>query len=82
VFAILTNQLSQGRKSYVVRWEVAGKRHRETFTTKALAEGHRSKLVTAQREGTPFDEESGLPLPMAERLKARSWLNTPWRMQT
>jgi len=72
VYAILTNKNAKGT-TYSVRWVVAGKRHRDTFATKALAESFRSTLVIAQREGTAFDEASGLPEPMARALNTRSW---------
>jgi integrase len=58
---------------YRVRWAVAGNENGQTFQTKALAESFRAKLVTAQREGTAFDEFSGLPEPMARELNSRSW---------
>lgn len=61
-------------KSYTVRWSVAGKTFPKTFATKALAESERSTLLIAQRSGTPFDAESGLPEPLARALYAVSWL--------
>ncbi|SNY58224.1 tyrosine-type recombinase/integrase [Paractinoplanes atraurantiacus] len=61
------------KTTYRVRWVVAGKVFSDRFETKALAESHRSKLITAQREGIAFDEETGLPEPMARALKTRSW---------
>ncbi|MFC5942002.1 tyrosine-type recombinase/integrase [Micromonospora harpali] len=73
IHAILTNPLAGKKKSYTVRWRVAGKSFRKTYATGALAESFRSKLVVAQREGTAFDEKSGLPEPMARELNARNW---------
>ena len=73
IHAILTNDLSGKKKSYTVRWKVAGKPFRNTYATRALAESFRSKLVVAQREGTAFDEKSGLPEPMARELNSRNW---------
>ncbi|MDI5936975.1 integrase, partial [Micromonospora sp. DH15] len=73
IHAILTNTLAGKKKSYTVRWRVAGKSFRKTYATGALAESFRSKLVVAQREGTAFDEKSGLPEPMARELNARNW---------
>ncbi|KIR64273.1 integrase [Micromonospora haikouensis] len=73
IHAILTNTLASKKKSYSVRWRVAGKSFRKTYATAALAESFRSKLVVAQREGTAFDEKSGLPEPMARELNARNW---------
>nr|WP_221376881.1 integrase [Actinoplanes polyasparticus] len=63
----------KSRTSYRVRWAVAGRKFGDTFKTKALAESFRSKLITAQREGTAFDTATGLPEPMARALNARSW---------
>ncbi|MGC4814101.1 tyrosine-type recombinase/integrase [Micromonospora sp. DT228] len=73
VHAILANELSGKKKSYTVRWKVAGQPFRKTYATRALAESFRSKLVVAQREGTAFDEKSGLPEPMARELNSRNW---------
>ncbi|MEU1751999.1 integrase [Micromonospora matsumotoense] len=61
------------RKTYRVRWEVAGRECGETFQTRAMAESFRSRLVVAQREGTAFDKPSGLPEPMARELNSRTW---------
>jgi integrase len=72
IFGILRNQTAKGY-SYTVRWQVAARRFRETFATRALAESFRSKLITAQREGIAFEETSGLPEPMARELTSRSW---------
>lgn len=72
IFGILRNQTAKGY-SYTVRWQVAVRRFRETFATRALAESFRSKLITAQREGVAFEENSGLPEPMARELTSRSW---------
>ncbi|MEV5412321.1 site-specific integrase [Thermopolyspora sp. NPDC052614] len=55
--------------SYVVRWQVAGKRSSKTYRTKALAESFLSDLRQAAKRGEPFDVESGLP---ASKLKAKS----------
>jgi integrase len=63
------------RTGYVVRWAVQGKRFGKNFSTKALAESYRSKLLIAQREGTAFDVSTGLPEPMARKLNSRSWLS-------
>jgi integrase len=72
VYAILHNKNAK-RATYTVRWQVAGRRYRDTFATRALAESFRSKLLVAQREGVAFDEASGLPEPMARELNTRSW---------
>ena len=59
--------------TYRARWVVAGTEFGESFKTKGLAEGFRSKLVTYQREGVPFDVATGLPEPMARLLNTKTW---------
>ncbi|MEV0325094.1 tyrosine-type recombinase/integrase [Micromonospora echinospora] len=61
------------RKTYRVRWEVAGREFGKTFQTRAMAESFRSRLIIAQREGTAFDAPTGLPEPMARELNSRTW---------
>jgi len=60
IWAVRKNTSSK-KSSYQVRWVVAGQVCYETFRTKALAEGFRAKLITASREGEPFDTTTGLP---------------------
>ncbi|NUR49981.1 MAG: tyrosine-type recombinase/integrase [Hamadaea sp.] len=48
---------------------VGGQEQHDTFKTYALADAFRSKLVSYQRDGVPFDVDTGLPLPM---LRERS----------
>jgi hypothetical protein len=45
----------------------------ETFATRKLAESFKAKLMTAAREGTPFDLATGLPMTMAPRTDEISW---------
>jgi integrase len=78
IWAIQEHKTKESRNgkpqnTYRVRWVVAGRVFGESYKTKALAEGFRSKLVVAQREGVAFDESSGLPEPMARELNTRSW---------
>lgn len=57
-----------------VRWSVGGERFKEPFKGSALADGFRSKLVTAAREGEAFDVVQGLPLSMLrEAVSATPW---------
>ncbi|MBS2547413.1 tyrosine-type recombinase/integrase [Catenulispora sp. NL8] len=49
------------RTTHRLRWLVAGRTFTESFVTSALAEAFRAKLLTAAREGFPFDTETGLP---------------------
>jgi hypothetical protein len=69
-----TEQYSGPRgTTHKVRWAVAGKRHKKTFRTKALAESFRSELVSAQRKGEAFTIEAGLPISTARRESEMSW---------
>jgi len=54
----------KGRRgtTYAVRWTVAGNEFHEAFTTRALADSRRAELVTAARNGAPFDVERGVPV--------------------
>jgi hypothetical protein len=63
----------QRRKTYKVRWVVAGKSHNRSFKTSALAESFRSALVSAARKGEAFDTESGNPVSMHRRSQDMSW---------
>jgi hypothetical protein len=49
------------RKAFEVRWTVDGREKSESFATKGLAESRRAKLMTAARDGEPFDRHTGLP---------------------
>lgn len=55
------------RNPFQVRWTVSTREKSESFMTFALAESRRAKLMTAAREGQPFDEHLGLP---ASELRA------------
>nr|BFE64988.1 tyrosine-type recombinase/integrase [Dactylosporangium thailandense] len=61
------------KSTFRVRWVVAGKRFGDSFASRPLAESFRSRLLVAQREGVAFDEQCGLPEPMARQLRTRSW---------
>jgi len=62
--------------TYTVRWATAGKRHRVTFATSALADSFRSDLVTAARKGEAFDIGSGRPISMLRAKDSRSGANS------
>jgi integrase len=72
---IWTVRTIRGKKgtTYSVRWIVVGKERTANFTTRALADSERAKLVTAMRHGEAFDVESGLPLSMLPDGRALSW---------
>lgn len=59
-------------KGFEVRWTVSGREKSESFLTKGLAESWRSKLMTAARDGEPFDTQSGLPASEIRALKQRT----------
>ncbi|MEE1829698.1 tyrosine-type recombinase/integrase [Streptomyces sp. SP17KL33] len=60
------------RKAYEVRWTVNGLENSESFISKGLAESRRSKLITAARDGEPFDTRTGLPASELRALKQRT----------
>ncbi|MFI6981516.1 tyrosine-type recombinase/integrase [Embleya sp. NPDC050154] len=64
---------STAKPSYDVRWKVDGQIFPETFRTKGLADAFRGKLLTAAKNGEPFDTESGLPDSMAPAVASRTW---------
>jgi integrase len=63
------------RTSYEVRWVVAGRQLQRTFSTIKLAEGFRATLLTASREGAPFDIASGLPAILSEPKGQQTWFD-------
>jgi integrase len=62
-----------GRKSYIVRWVVAKKEFPKTFATRPLADGFRSRLVSAQKSGEAFRLIDGMPVSMARDVAEQSW---------
>lgn len=60
------------RKGFEVRWTVNGREKSESFLTKGLADSRRSKLMTAARDGEPFDVRTGLPASELRALKQRT----------
>jgi integrase len=62
------------KTTHYVRWAVDGQRFKEPFNTNKLADGFRSKLLTAAREGVAFDVETGLPVTMLQTKKTKK----PW----
>ena len=59
--------------TYTVKWGVAGKKLQKTFTTKKLAEGFRTDLLVAARDGVLFDVDTGLPVTMRRQQTSRTW---------
>lgn len=75
------------KPTYRVRWKVAKEPTGKSFATKALAVAFRAKLLTAQKEGEPFDTETFLPDSMVIKPKrvvpswyefARSYARLRW----
>ena len=66
------------RRTYTVRWTVAGREFRDTFATRALAESFRADLLSAARKGEAFDSGAGLPVSMQADVgeAQRSWYVT------
>lgn len=60
--------------TYTVRWNVAGQPRQTTFMTAKLADGYRSSLLLAAREGDPFDVRTGLPRSMSKAGQQRTWM--------
>jgi integrase len=61
------------RKPYQLRWKVGTRPHSESFLTMGLAESRRAQLITAAREGEPFDVDTGLPKSMVDKERDISW---------
>ncbi|QNP70844.1 tyrosine-type recombinase/integrase [Streptomyces roseirectus] len=61
------------RKPYQLRWKVGLRPHSESFLTQGLADSRRAQLITAAREGEPFDVETGLPKSMVAKKLDISW---------
>ncbi|MFB6988623.1 MULTISPECIES: tyrosine-type recombinase/integrase [unclassified Streptomyces] len=60
------------RNRFQVRWTVNGREKSESFSTTGLAESRRAKLMTAARDGEPFDEHTGLPASELRAIKQRT----------
>jgi integrase len=59
--------------TYKVVWKVGSKRHSKTFGTKALADAHRSDLLTAVKRGEPFSLDTGLPTSRSSKAAEINW---------
>ncbi|MEU7909271.1 site-specific integrase [Actinoplanes sp. NPDC049118] len=75
VRAIQINALAGRKKSYTVRWVVEALPKSRTFSTRALADNHRSDLMQAINRGEAFDSDSGLPDSLVPALDRVSWLS-------
>ena len=66
----------KGKKAttYTVKWVVRGVRFRSRpYTSHAAADAFRAEMLTAVRNGEPFDTETGQPVSWARRDAARNW---------
>lgn len=61
------------RKPYQLRWKVGNRPHSESFLTLGLAESRRAQLITAARQGEPFDVDSGLPKSLLTEKRNTTW---------
>jgi len=62
------------RTTYRVRWAVGGTRFTDTFATAKLADSHRSRLLSAARDGEAFDMATGLPRSVTVSRNQRRWV--------
>ncbi|GGQ12257.1 tyrosine-type recombinase/integrase [Streptomyces roseolilacinus] len=58
---------------FQLRWVVGGVRHQQPFLTKPLADGRRSQLMGAVRDGEQFDTETGLPVSELRLMNSPTW---------
>lgn len=58
---------------FQVRWRVGTQVHYEVFANVALADGRRSQLMSAIRQGEQFDIESGLPASELRDRNSPTW---------
>jgi hypothetical protein len=61
--------------AYTVMWRVGTRRWKKRFKTEALADSHRSELVSAARGGEAFDVGTGRPVSAARPSQAVNWLD-------
>ncbi|MEU3445762.1 hypothetical protein AB0H29_00765 [Streptomyces thermolilacinus] len=56
-----------------LRWRVGSQPHSKSYALKPQADGRRSQLMAALREGQQFDEETGLPVKELAALAMPTW---------
>lgn len=74
VFSIETCQHKKST-TYRVRWRVEQRKFGKQFSTVALADSFRSRLVSAARGGEAFDIETGLPMSLARENARMTWFD-------
>ncbi|MFJ2401698.1 tyrosine-type recombinase/integrase [Streptomyces xanthochromogenes] len=60
-------------KPWELRWKVGSEAQSKSYQTKPQADGRRSELMAALREGQRFDDETGLPEKELAALAMPSW---------
>ncbi|MFJ3193745.1 tyrosine-type recombinase/integrase [Streptomyces griseoviridis] len=58
---------------FQVRWIVNGEQFAEPYATRTLADARRSELVTATKNGEPFDVATGLPVSELREATSPTW---------
>lgn len=58
---------------FQLRWLVGGVNHQQPFLTKTQADGRRSELMSAVRNGEQFDSKTGLPSSELRELNSPTW---------
>lgn len=58
---------------FQLRWRVGAHRHQQPFQSKTQADGRRSELMSALREGQQFDTETGLPASELREKNSPTW---------
>ncbi|MFG2144255.1 tyrosine-type recombinase/integrase [Streptomyces sp. NPDC048696] len=61
------------RKPWELRWRVGTQTHSKSYLTSAQADGRRSELMSALRDGQRFDVETGLPERELAALAMPTW---------
>jgi len=74
IWALIRNKGARST-TYTVRWVASGHRWQRTFSTAKLADGFRTDLLVATREGVAFRVDTGLPVTMQPSHAARTWLD-------
>lgn len=74
IWEIRVNKGAGKKRTYSVRWVVAGREKARNFATRALADNFRSDLMQAANRGEAFDVDSGLPESMQPKPEAMTWL--------
>ncbi|SES44289.1 Site-specific recombinase XerD [Streptomyces sp. yr375] len=58
---------------FQLRWLVNGEVFQEPFTTRTLADARRAQLLTATKNGEPFDVATGVPIAEMREASSPTW---------